>query len=385
MTESYPIRKIFVESFGDFLQEHNVSRQQLRTANAIRQCKTGSLGVNTSVCEECGHVEIHNSSCRNRHCPNCQAVLKDLWIDQRRSEVLDAKYFHIVFTVPHDLNSLFLANQKLLYSLLHQTASQTLLTLARDRKYLGATPGIIQVLHTWGQKLDYHPHLHCIVSGAGLSRDGKLRKCGNGFFIPAKAASKMFRGKFMASLKEYRASGQLTLPESFTDPAAPVNWQEFVDDLYGTDWVAYIKETFNGNGNAISYLGRYTHRVAISNGRIVDVTEESVTFRYRDYQDHNTLKEMTLSRDEFIRRFLLHVLPKGFQKIRYFGFLANPVKKKLLRVLFQLQGYQNFKARFSKDTPRDEILLARGIDVRICPRCGKPAMRYKGRDHHFRS
>ena len=183
MTESYPIRQIFRGSFPSYLREHTVSIEQLRAANAIMACKTGSLGVNASRCEECGHVEIHNSSCRNRHCPNCQAVLKELWIDQRRSEVLDAKYFHFVFTVPHDLNPLFLANQKLLYSLLMQAASQTLLTLARDKRYLGATPGIILVLHTWGQNLSFHPHVHCIVSGAGLTRDLKLRKCGSGFFI----------------------------------------------------------------------------------------------------------------------------------------------------------------------------------------------------------
>lgn len=385
MSESYPIRDVFRKSLPDYLQIHSVSTEQLRAANAITNCKTGSLGVNTSVCDECGHVEIHNSSCRNRHCPNCQAVLKELWIDQRRSEVLDAKYFHFVFTVPHDLNPLFLANQKLLYSLLMQAASQTLLTLARDKRYLGATPGIILVLHTWGQNLSFHPHVHCIVSGAGLTRDLKLRKCGSGFFIPVRAASKMFRGKFMASLKAYRESGELMLPTSFNDPAVPVNWQCFVDGLYGTDWVAYTKETFNGYGNAINYLGRYTHRVAISNGRILGVSSDTVTFRYRDYQDSNRLKEMTLSHEEFIRRFLMHILPKGFQKIRYYGFLSNPVKKKNLRILFRLQGGHTFIARFSKDTPKDELLAAIGIDVHTCPNCGKQTMRFTGSRFHFRS
>lgn len=385
MSESYPIRDVFRQSFGDYLQEHFVSPEQLRAANAIMNCKTGSLGVNASVCDECGHVEIHNSSCRNRHCPNCQAVLKELWIDQRRSEVLDAKYFHFVFTVPHDLNPLFLANQKLLYSLIMQTASQTLLTLARDKRYLGATPGIILVLHTWGQNLSFHPHVHCIVSGAGLTRDLKLRKCGSGFFIPVKAASKMFRGKFMAALKSYRDAGELILPASFTGPTDPVNWQCFVDRLYETDWVAYTRETFNGYGNAINYLGRYTHRVAISNGRILSVSDGMVTFRYRDYQDHNRLKEMTLSHEEFIRRFLMHILPKGFQKIRYCGFLSNPVKKRSLRILFRLQGGQTFIARFSKDTPKDELLAAIGIDVHTCPCCGKQTMRFIGRSFHFRS
>ena len=384
MSESYPIREIFSHSFDEYLQQHPVSAQQRRAALAIRDCKTGRLGFNSSVCEECGHVEIHNSSCRNRHCPSCQSVLKELWIDQRRAEVLDAKYFHIVFTVPHDLNPLFLANRKLLYSLLHQAASQTLLTLAHDRKNLGAEPGIIQVIHTWGQNLSFHPHVHCIVSGAGLTRDLKLRKSGNSFFIPVKAASKMFRGKFMAALKQYRASGVLVLPASFSDPSGPVNWQDLVDDLYDTDWVAYIKETFNGFGNAIDYLGRYTHRVAISNGRILNVTDETVTFWYRDYRDGYARREMTISHEEFIRRFLMHVLPKGFQKIRYFGFLANPVKKKKLRILFRLQGHQTFRARFSADTPKDTILSSLGINARTCPCCGRPAMRYIGRSFHVR-
>ena len=384
MSESYPIREIFSRSFDAYLQQHSVSAQQRRAALAIRDCKTGRLGFNSSLCGECGHVEIHSSSCRNRHCPSCQSVLKELWIDQRRAEVLDAKYFHIVFTVPHDLNPLFLANRKLLYSLLHQAASQTLLTLAHDRRYLGAEPGIIQVIHTWGQNLSFHPHVHCIVSGAGLTRDLKLRKSGNSFFIPVKAASKMFRGKFMAGLKQYRASGRLVLPASFPDPSGPVNWQDLVDDLYDTDWVAYIKETFNGFGNAIDYLGRYTHRVAISNGRILDVTDETVTFWYRDYRDGYARKEMLISHEEFIRRFLMHVLPKGFQKIRYYGFLANPVKKKKLRILFRLQGHQTFRARFSADTPKDTILSSLGIDVRTCPCCGRPAMRYIGRSFHVR-
>ena len=384
MNDSYPIRDVFRRSFEDYLKAHSISAQQRRAACSIADCKTGRLGFNSSVCEECGHVEIHNSSCRNRHCPNCQSVLKELWIDQRRSEVLDAKYFHIVFTVPHDLNPLFFANQKLLYSLLHQAASQTLLTLARDSRYLGAEPGIIQVIHTWGQDLSFHPHVHCIISGAGLSRDLKLRKCGSGFFIPVKAAAKMFRGKFMAALKLYRASGELVLPASFSDPARPVNWQSLVNDLYGTDWVAYIKETFNGFGNAINYLARYTHRVAISNARILRVTDDTISFWYHDYKDGSARKEMTLSHDEFIRRFLLHILPKGFQKIRYFGFLANPVKKKKLRILFQIQGRQTFKARFSKDTPKDILLSSLGIDIHTCPCCGKSAMRYIGRSFHSR-
>ena len=368
------------------MQDHILSGEQLSAANAIRSCKTGELGYNVSKCDECGHIELHSCSCRNRSCPNCQSVLKEVWIDKRRSEVLDARYFHVVFTVPHTLNALFLANQKLLYSLLFEAASQTLLTLSHDKRYLGAEPGIIMVLHTWGQTLAYHPHVHCIVSGAGLTRDHRLVKSGKSFFIPIKAAMKMFRGKFMAALRNYRASDRLVIPDSCFDLTMPEGWHSFVDRLYSTDWCPYIKETFNGFGNAINYLGRYTHRVAISNGRITDMTDDTVTFWYKDYKDHNSRKEMTVSQDEFIRRFLMHVLPRRFQKIRYFGFLANASKSRKLRLLFELQGHQQFTAKFSKDTPKDLILSeVLGIDVHVCPCCGKSAMRYLGRRHYMRS
>ena len=385
MDSRYPIREIFRDSLEWFLEKNSVSNEQLSAANAISSCKTGELGYNASVCDDCGHFELHSCSCRNRGCPNCQSVLKEVWIDKRRSEVLDARYFHVVFTVPHSLNALFLANQKLLYDLLFMAASETLLTLSHDRRYLGAEPGIIMVLHTWGQNLAYHPHVHCIISGAGLSRDRKLVKSGKSFFIPIKAAMKMFRGKFMAYLKSYRSSGKLVIPSSCPDFMMPGGWQAFIDRLYSTDWCPYIKETFNGNGNAISYLGRYTHRVAISNGRITDLTDDTVSFWYKDYRDGNIRKEMTLSQEEFIRRFLMHVLPRRFQKIRYYGFLSNGAKAKKLHLLFELQGHQQFTAKFSADTPKDVLLSeVLGVDVHICPCCDKPSMRYLGRRYFLR-
>ena len=272
-----------------------------------------------------------------------------------------------------------------LYSLLFRAASETLLTLSQDRRYLGAEPGIIMVLHTWGQNLAYHPHVHCIISGAGLTRDLKLVKSGRSFFIPIKAAMKLFRGKFMAALKSFRSSGKLLIPESCSDLASPDGWQSFVDKLYSTDWCPYIKETMNGSGNAVDYLGRYTHRVAISNGRITDMTDDSVSFWYKDYRDGNARKEMTLSHEEFIRRFLMHVLPRRFQKIRYYGFLSNGSKTKKLRLLFEFQGHQQHTARFSADTPKDVILSeVLGIDIHLCPCCGKPSMRYLGKRYYLR-
>lgn len=385
MNSSYPIRDIFRASLKDYLHGHYVSHEQLSCANAISNCKTGSFGYNVSVCDECGHMEVHSCSCRNRNCPNCQSVLKEVWIDRRRSEIIDSRYFHVVFTVPEHLNALFLSNQKLLYSLLFEAASKTLLAFAMDRRFLGAEPGIIMVLHTWGQTLSYHPHVHCIVSGAGLSRDLKLVKSSSSFFIPIHAAMKKFRGLFMASLRSYRSSGALVIPASCDDLKDPSGWQAFVDKLYSIDWCPYIKETFNGFGNAVAYLGRYTHRVAISNGRITDINDDSVSFWYKDYRDHNARKKMTLPRDEFIRRFLLHVLPKGFQKIRYFGFLSNSEKKRKLRILFDLQGHQSFAAKFSDDTSKDQLISELlNIDIHVCPCCGKPSMRFVGKRFHLR-
>ncbi len=385
MSSNYPIRDIFATSFASFLSKNSLSPVQISAANAIINCKTGRYGVNTAICDECGHIQIHNCSCRNRSCPNCQGLNKELWIDQRRSEMIDANYFHVVFTVPHKLNPLFLSNQKLLYALLFKAASETLLTLSRDKKYLGADPGIIIVLHTWGQTMSYHPHLHCIVSGAGLTRDKKLVLSGKNFFIPIKAAMKMFRGKFMDALKSYYDSGELVIPSSCNHLKVPEVWQTYIKDLYSIDWCPYIKKTFKGVGDALGYLGRYTNRIAISNSRITDVGDNSATFWYKDYRDNCARKEMTLTNEEFIRRFLMHVLPKRFQKIRYYGYLSNSVKKKNLQILFKLQGKRLFKAKYSADTPKDVLIKEiLGIDVHICPRCGKPAMRYAGRKSYLR-
>ena len=381
MDKKYPIREVFANSLVNYLEDHyfSLSNVQRDAAHAIADCKTGKLGVNTSVCEECGYTEFHSCSCRNRNCPSCQGVMKDIWVEQRRAEVLDVPYFHAVFTVPHTLNALFFSNQRLLYKLLFDAASQTLLTLSRDERYLGAEPGIIMVLHTWGQTLSYHPHVHCIISGAGLTPDNKLALSGKKFFIPIKAAMKMFRGKFMETLRKYHDSGELFIPDSCSELRMPYGWQTFVDSLYGVDWCPYIKETMNGSGDALKYLGRYTNRIAISNSRIVDVTDNTVTFWYKDRKDHNIRKEMTLTHEEFIRRYLMHVLPKKFQKIRYYGYLSNPVKKKKLRILFDLQGRQLFKARFTHNTPKAAILKELyGLDVHKCPHCGKLSMRFDG-------
>ncbi len=276
------IQKIWEFSYASFSGMYPCqSGEQFKTSRAVLACKTGSLGMNVSQCADCGHMEFHNNSCRNRNCPNCQAVKKELWVDKRRAEVIDAPYFHVVFTLPHELNPLLYCNQKLLYNLIHRCSAETLLELSSDKKYLGAVPGIIQLLHTWNQTLDYHVHMHCIISGGGITKDMKIRKSKGKFFIPVFVLRDKFKGKFLSNLHSMYLSGELSVPPSVETLTDPEKWASFKTSLYEKDWCPYIKETFNGFGNAIEYLGRYTHKVAISNSRIISVNELQTTFSAR--------------------------------------------------------------------------------------------------------
>lgn len=344
-------------------------------------CKSGALGCNVSICEECGHTEIHYNSCSNRNCPNCQALSKEIWVDKRRAEVIDAPYFHVVFTLPHELNPLLYSNQELLYGLLHKCCSQTLLELSANPKFLGAVPGIIQVLHTWNQELGYHVHMHCIVSGGGLTPDSKIRKSSDKFFIPVYVLRDKFKGKFLSLLDSFFRDGKISFPTSADHLKTSSGWQDFKDNLYEKDWCPYIKETFNGFGNAIEYLGKYTHKIAISNSRILSVNETEISFSARGKKPGDPRRTITLSNEEFIRRFLMHVLPSGFQKIRYYGFLNNRMKHRNLKLIFTLQGHQRFKARFSCLTMAELLQKIWNIDIRICPSCGGVHMRHAGRTY----
>ena len=378
----YKIRRIFEYSYQDYCtQKHFQSDVQRQTAHAILNCKSGRLGVNLSQCTSCGHTEIHNNSCRNRNCPNCQAVLKEIWVDKRRAEVIDTPYFHVVFTLPHELNPLIYCNQKLLYGLLHRCCAETLLELSADKKWLGATPGIIQVLHTWNQQLDYHVHMHCIVSGGGLTKDGKLRKSSGHFFIRTEVLRDKFKGKYMAYLSSLYENGSLAFSSSCEDLRNPYHWKEWKNRLYGMDWCPYIKETFNGFGNAIEYLGRYTHKIAISNSRILSVSENAVTFSARGKKPDEPKRQITLAHTEFIRRYLMHVLPSGFQKIRYYGFLNNRYKTRNLKRIFKLQGHQRFKARYTGLSMTDLLKTIWNLDIHTCPECGCCSMQHIGRTY----
>lgn len=380
----HKIQEIFKLGYHEYCARFNPTMGQNKTAYSIMNCKSGKLGCNISICDDCGHLETHNNSCRNRHCPCCQAVLKELWIDSRKAEVIDAPYFHVVFTLPAELNPLIYANQLLLYSLLHKCVSETLLELSSNSTYLGATPGIIQILHTWGQELNFHPHIHCIVAGAGLTKAKQFKRSSKDFFIPVKVLASKFRGKFLAKIQALFASDKLIFPSSCEQLRNLYAWNEFRDSLYKKQWIPFIKETFNGFGNAIDYLGRYTHRIAISNSRIKSVTQSHVTFSAKDYRTNET-NEIIITHVEFIRRFLMHVLPCGFQKIRYYGFLNNRYKKINLKLICKLTGKQLFKALYS-DMKSDELLLAIwNVNVHLCPNCGCDHFRHAGRTFHYRN
>lgn len=307
----YKIRQIFEQAYDDYsAQGHFQPDVQHKAAHAILNCKSGRLGFNLSQCTDCGHIEIHNNSCRNRNCPNCQAVLKEIWVDRRRAEVINTPYFHVVFTLPHELNPLIYCNQKLLYGLLHRCCSETLLELSADKKWLGAVPGIIQVLHTWNQELAYHVHMHCIVSGGGLTKDGRIRKSSKNFFIRTEVLRDKFKGKYMAHLFSLYESGSLNFSFSCEKLGNSYNWKEWKNRLYEKDWCPYIKETFNGFGNAMEYLGRYTHKIAISNSRILNLTEDMVTFSARGKKPSEPKRRITLEHTEFIRRYrCMYCLP----------------------------------------------------------------------------
>ena len=375
------IQQIFQHSFKEYATKYSLSDVQWKAASSIMDCKTGRLGVNFTNCQECGHIETHNNSCRNRNCPLCQAVLKELWVDARRAEVIDTPYFHVVFTLPAQLRPLIFANQKELYSLLHKAASETLLELCGNRKYLGATPGIIQVLHTWKKDLGYHPHLHIIISGGGLTKTRKLVKSKANFFIPVPVLASKFKGKFIHFLDKLYSPEKLVFSDSCKELKSSHRWSEFTYLLRQINWNVNIKEAFNGYGNAIEYLGKYTHRVAISNWRIVSVTETQTS--YRAFNSRTKQEDIiTVSNVEFLRRFMQHVLPSGFQKIRYYGFLSNRYKKENLKLLFKLIGGQKHFSLYANISLEDFLLKVWKINIRLCPHCKCESMRPAGRTFH---
>ncbi len=350
---------------------------RLRAMRAIESCRTADLGGHKDECLHCGATVISYNSCRNRHCPKCQFLKKERWIEAREKDLLPIPYFHVVFTIPDLLNPLVLRNQEALYGILFKAVSETLTELSENRKHLGAEIGFISILHTWGQNLMDHPHIHNVVTGGGMSPDGrKWKSCKNGFFLPVKVMSELFRGKFLAYLKKSRAANELVYPGAISHLAASGSFNALISDLYKKKWVVYCKPPFDGTKGVLEYLGRYTHRIAISNHRLVTLENDEVSFRWRDYADNNKPKIMTVNADEFIRRFLLHVLPDRFVKIRHYGLLGNRCRREKIDRCRELLACAKIAAAEPKtETWQETLLRLTGIDSARCPACGERGVR----------
>lgn len=370
------VAEIFRQHGPAYRESHRLSRNALRVMHAIEVCRTALLGGHKDQCDHCGHVEISYNSCRNRHCPKCQTLRKEKWIEARGEDLLPIEYFHVVFTLPSELNPLALLNKRTLYNLLFRSASETLTQLAQDTKPLGATLGVIGILHTWGQNLMHHPHLHCIVTGGGLTSDGAWKPCRRGFFLPVRVISAVFRGKFLDLLKDHFQKKDLVFPDHLRHLKDPGDFETFRKNLYHKKWVVYCKPPFDGVKGVLQYLGRYTHRIAISNNRLLNLRNNKVSFSWRDYADHNRRKIMTLKANEFIRRFLLHVLPSRYVRIRHFGLLANRKRKANIALCRKTlgDGKTTTKQDGRKETWQEQLLRICGIDVTLCPVCRKGRM-----------
>ena len=348
---------------------HRLSIQQQRVLRAIESCRTAALGGHAAVCDHCGALEVSFNSCRNRHCPKCQTLAKQRWVEKQCAQLLPVPYFHLDFTLPHALNPLAQANPKLIYTLLFHAASQTLLEFGRNPRWLGGQIGITMVLHTWGQKLDQHLHLHCVVTGGALSPNGqRWLPASEGFLFPVQALSRVFRAKYLESLAQAYAHQQLRLGGSLAHLAEPEVFRALLAKLSAQDWVVYAKRPFAGPEQVLAYLGRYTHRVAIANHRLVSFENGQVRFRWRDYAHGNKIKVMTLSADEFLRRFLLHTLPPGFCRIRHYGLLANRCRHEKLACCRVLLDQPDPKPL--PPEPLEAMMLRlTGLDIHQCRQC----------------
>ena len=355
-------------------ETHRLSAQQRKVVDALVNCRTAALGGFKAECDRCGAVTIQYASCRNRHCPKCQTLSQTRWVERQCADLLDIGYWHVVFTLPHELNPVAQGNPALIYRLLFRAASQTLLEFGRNPRWLGGELGITMVLHTWGQNLGQHIHVHCIVTDGGLSPDGQrwLSPARKGFLFPTAALSKVFRGKYLDFLGAAHRDGELRLKAADGDDGHEFECLKTALRSHG--WVVYSKAPFAGAGQVLAYLGRYTHKTAIGNHRLVGFDGEHVRFRWRDYADGNKVKVMRLDADEFIRRFLLHVLPRGFTRLRHYGLLANRCRARKLTLCRELLRQPAPEPR-EPETTREMLLRLTGIDIALCLHCGEGALR----------
>src|SRR5271167_4093939 len=367
MAAGLEVAEVFRRHGETYRQVHaeHLGRTERRVMGAIAACRTAALGGHAEACDDCGLVRIAYNSCRNRHCPKCQGLARAQWLAERQAELLPVPYFHVVFTVPAQIAAIALQNKATVYAILFRTVAETLRTIAADPKHLGADIGLVAVLHTWGQNLHHHPHVHCLVPGGGLSPDGmRWIACRRGFFLPVPVLSRLFRRLFLEHLQAAFADlsffGELV---AFADRTA---FKRCLAKLRRIDWVVYAKRPFAGPAQVLAYLGSYTHRVAIANSRLVALAGGKVSFRWRDYRHHDKLKLMTLPADEFIRRFLLHTLPEGFHRIRHYGFLSNRHRAEKIDRCQELLAFGAAAASANAD----ETAQPRDGTFDLCPSCG---------------
>jgi hypothetical protein len=370
---------IFRQAGPAYRQQHAdaLSRGQRCVMSAIERCRTAALGGHIEQCDDCTHQRIVFNSCRNRHCPKCQSLARAQWLEDRQADLIVADYFHVVFTLPEEIAAIAYQNKAVLYEILFHATAETLRTIGADPKHLGAEIGFIAILHTWGQNLLYHPHLHCVVPGGGLSADGeRWISCRPGFFLPVRVLSRLFRRLFLTQLQGAFEAGRLRFFNTLEPLQEPGAFARYLAPVRRAEWVVYAKPPFGGPQHVLEYLGRYTHRVAISNNRLIDFVDGKVSFRWKDYRHDSRKKVMCLDAQEFMRRFLLHVLPSGFQRIRHYGFLANRYRAVKLARCRRLLGEPALAVKLLDASldyhERYEQLT--GKSLRACPKCGHGRM-----------
>lgn len=370
---SVELADIFRLHGESYLDTHCLTPQQHKVFNAIKNCRTRILGGHVEACDHCGAIQCAYNSCRNRHCPKCESFKAAKWLMAKSAELLPVRYFHVVFTLPHELNNLVLYNKRMLYNTLFSSAWETLNTLGQDPKRLNGEMGMLSILHTWGQNLSQHNHVHCIVPGGALRSTGKWTPSKN-YLFPIDVLSPLFRGIFVSKLRQLHQQGQLKFPDKLTETHHQEHFDEYFNVLMSKGWIVYAKPPFNTPKEVLNYLSRYTHKMAISNYRILDVDEHTVTFKWRDYADGNQVKIMQLAPHEFIRRFLSHVVPTGFMRIRSFGFMANACKAdKILKI--KKQCGDTSKQSEEKHDIKTLMLKLTGKDITRCSVCQQGTLR----------
>jgi hypothetical protein len=372
MRTSLEVADVFRRHGAAYRQAHDghIGRVEHRVMGAIEACRTAALGGHVEQCADCGFTRQAYNSCRNRHCPKCQGLARAEWLAERQTELLPTQYFHVVFTVPAPIAEIAFQNKAIVYGVLFKAAAETLRTIAADPKHLGAEIGLLAVLHTWGQNLHHHPHVHCVVPGGGPSLDGtRWVSCRPGFFLPVRVLSRLYRRLFLESLQAAFEAGALGFFGDLAHLAQPAAFAHLISQMNQIDWVVYAKPPFGGPSQVLAYLGRYTHRVAIANSRLVNIDDDKVAFGWKDYRHHDKAKVMTLAADEFIRRFLLHTLPEGFHRIRHYGFLANGHRAAKLALCRRLLAAPTPRPVPPAADYREQYLRLTGRSLDVCPCC----------------